>query len=101
MTDGASSFAQRLRQLRERADISQYRLAKLSGVTKQTLSNLESGLGGPSWETVRRLVAALGVAYEDFAVPELVMPPAADAAPRGRGRPRSEQAAAKRTRKGM
>lgn len=55
------TFADRLRSLREAAGISQYRLAQLSGLTKQTLSRLELGESKPSWETVQALARALAV----------------------------------------
>lgn len=62
------TFADRLRALREVAGISQYRLAKLSGLSKQAVSYLESGQYQPSWETVQALAKALGVTCEAFVV---------------------------------
>ena len=70
-------FARRLQQLREVAGISQYELAKRSGVSKQAVSNLELGNREPSWETVRRLARALGVSVAAFDDPDedLDLPP--------------------------
>jgi transcriptional regulator with XRE-family HTH domain len=68
------TFAARLTALREAAGVSQYRLAQLSGITKQTISNLERGETSPSWETVQLLAKALGVSCEEF-VSEDVQPP--------------------------
>jgi transcriptional regulator with XRE-family HTH domain len=44
-------------------------LAKLSGLSKQALSNLELGNREPNWNTVQRLAAALGVSCDDFIDP--------------------------------
>jgi transcriptional regulator with XRE-family HTH domain len=60
------SFARRLRELREAAGLSQYELAKQSGVSKQALSKLERGERQPSWETVRKLARALNVSVAAF-----------------------------------
>jgi len=77
-------FADRLRSLREKAGISQYRLAKRSGVSKHMVSRLELGTRQPSWETVQRLANALGVDCRSFVDPDLPMP-AEETAIRGRG----------------
>jgi transcriptional regulator with XRE-family HTH domain len=60
------TFADRLRQVRAEAGVSQYRLAKLTGLSKQALSQLELGQSQPSWETVQAIARALGVSYEAF-----------------------------------
>jgi transcriptional regulator with XRE-family HTH domain len=67
-------FAHCLRSLRQKAGISQYQLAKQSGVSKQMLSRLELGTRQPSWETVQRLANALGVDCRSFVDPDLTMP---------------------------
>jgi transcriptional regulator with XRE-family HTH domain len=76
-------FADCLRSLREKAGISQYRLAKRSGVSKHMVSRLELGTTQPSWETVQRLATALGVDCRSFVDPDLPMPE--ETAIRGRG----------------
>src|SRR5262245_42475891 len=60
------TFADRLKDLRETAGISQYELAKRSGLSRQALSNLELGNREPTWETVRTLARALGVSVAEF-----------------------------------
>jgi len=75
MSDAQNSFAQKLKTAREKAGLSQYALAKLSGLSKQALSNLELGNREPSWETVQRLVGALGVSCEVFSDPDLKQGP--------------------------
>jgi transcriptional regulator with XRE-family HTH domain len=48
------------RQLREGARITQYRLAKVSGVEQTTISQLELGkVRDPRWSTISALAAAL------------------------------------------
>jgi transcriptional regulator with XRE-family HTH domain len=50
-----------LRELREEAGISQEELAHRTDIHPTSVSHLESGRHNPSWETVRRLCAGLGV----------------------------------------
>ncbi len=81
-----ASFAARLQQVREQAGLSQYELAKRTGLSRQAVSQLEMGQSEPSWTTVQFLAAALGADYAAFADPELKLPDAEP--PRPRGRPR-------------
>jgi transcriptional regulator with XRE-family HTH domain len=81
-----TTFAERLRGLRENAGLSQYALAKKSGLTKQALSRLELGEREPTWQTVQLLAAALGVDCRAFVDPGLQPPPEEPARPRGRPR---------------
>src|SRR5262245_25443307 len=80
------TFADRLQALREAAGISQYRLAQLSGITKQGISRLEMGETRPAWDTVQALARALGVSVEEFVVEgeDLGKPPPAPPAPKKR-----------------
>ena len=64
----ASGFGTRLTELREAAGLSQYALAKKSGVTAQAISKLEQGERDPSWSTVVKLARALGIGVEKFDV---------------------------------
>ncbi len=61
-------------------------LAKLSGLSKQALSNLEAGNREPRWQKVQLLAHALGVDCTAFIDPELQPPEAEPARPRGRPR---------------
>jgi transcriptional regulator with XRE-family HTH domain len=81
-----SPFGSTLARLREAAGLSQYALAKRSGLSKQALSNLEMGAREPSWLTVQRLALALGVDCRKFTDPDLALP--APEEPRPVGRPR-------------
>ena len=84
----SSSFAEKLRAIRERKGVSQYALAKRSGLSKQALSRLEAGAREPSWNTVQRLAAALGADCRDFMDAGLELPDVEE--PRPKGRPRKE-----------
>lgn len=76
-------FAGRLKELRERAGITQQQLGEKAGIHKLTVAKLEQGIREPSWATVQTLAAALGVTCEAFAA-ELENP---DDEKRKRGRP--------------
>ncbi len=62
----ADQFAAHLRRLREEREFTQVELAKRSGVGQAMVSLLEHGDRLPSWATVCRLAAALGVGVEAF-----------------------------------
>lgn len=51
------------RELREQAGLTQYRLAKLSGVEQTTISQIELGkVRDPRWSTISALATALNAA---------------------------------------
>lgn len=56
-----SEVAQRLRELRESRHISLRQLARTSGISVNTLSQIERGITSPSISTLYKLVDALGV----------------------------------------
>ena len=74
MAEQSGAFAGRLKAIREAAGLSQYALARRSGLTKQALSRLELGERDPTWVTVQLLAAALGADFGEFADPN-VRPP--------------------------
>lgn len=65
MQVASTSFGERLKQLREKAGLTQYALAKASGVTAQAIANIERG-SEPTWPTVIKLARALGVNVSEF-----------------------------------
>ena len=83
-----ATFAERLRELRERAGLTQQQLADASGLPVGSLRNYEQGQREPYWQVVFRLAAALGVSCEAFADS-----PAPNCRPRGqrRGRGRNRK----------
>jgi transcriptional regulator with XRE-family HTH domain len=88
----SSTFGERLRSYREEAGLSQYALAKKSGLTKQAVSRLEGGTRHPGWETVQRLVLALGLEFTAFADKAIELPQLGPARPRGRPRKKPTEA---------
>jgi transcriptional regulator with XRE-family HTH domain len=59
-------FHKRLLRLRQERGLTWYRLAQLSGLTKQALSALELPTGNPTLDTLRKLSKALGVPIEEL-----------------------------------
>ena len=72
-TDVNALIAASLRRERQRAGLSLTELARQAGIAKSTLSQLESGAGNPSVETLWALGVALGVPFS-----RLVDPPRPD-----------------------
>lgn len=60
------AIARSLRHYRERADLSQAEVARRAGIAKSTLSQLESGTGNPSVETLWALSVALDTPFADL-----------------------------------
>jgi transcriptional regulator with XRE-family HTH domain len=60
------TFADRLKELRAAAKMTQHELAARSGVHRQTIATLETGERVPSWDTVQALARALGVDCKAF-----------------------------------
>jgi transcriptional regulator with XRE-family HTH domain len=61
-----TGFAQRLRELREAAGLTQEQLAERAGLYPFSLAKLEQGVHEPTWPTVLDLGAALGVEVGAF-----------------------------------
>ncbi len=57
---GQRKFAARLRALRRKSDLSQQRLADLSGVGRVTIARIEAAAQSPKLETIQRLATAMG-----------------------------------------
>jgi transcriptional regulator with XRE-family HTH domain len=64
-----ATIAGALRRERDRAGLSLSELAKRAGLAKSTLSQLESGTGNPSVETLWALGVALGVPFSRLVEP--------------------------------
>jgi len=78
------TFAERLRQLREQAGMTQEALTEKSGVNLWTLRGYEQGRREPNWKAFLTLLKALGAKASDFEGCEESTPE--KAAPRGRPR---------------
>jgi transcriptional regulator with XRE-family HTH domain len=59
-------FAQRLRELRDRAGLSEAKLAEASGVSFASIHEYGLGRRKPSFEAVGKIARALGVSCEAF-----------------------------------
>jgi len=96
-------IAPRLRQARQKKDVTLEDLAKATGISKSTLSRLESGQRKPSLELLLPVVAALAISLDDIvSSPTIDDPRVSQKATRTEGRtltrlsqPRSEPQAFK------
>ncbi len=70
-----SQIAPRLRIARERKNITLAELATATGISKSTLSRLESGQRKPSLELLLPICAALAVAFDEIVSPPRVVDP--------------------------
>lgn len=63
-----SAVGQRIKQERERQGVSQYKLAKLSGVSQPTISAIEADdqTRSPAVDTVEKIARALGCQVSDL-----------------------------------
>jgi transcriptional regulator with XRE-family HTH domain len=64
--DRGRNFGPRLRELRERAGLTQVQLAEKAGLHPQGVIKLERGEREPAWGTVLALMDALGVSCQAF-----------------------------------
>jgi transcriptional regulator with XRE-family HTH domain len=69
VADLITLVAARVRRERDRAGMSLTELARQAGIAKSTLSQLESGVGNPSMETLWALSVALGVPFSRLVDP--------------------------------
>lgn len=60
------TFGERLKQLRERAGLSQAALAAQVGISTRQISRLETNAQIPTWPTVQAIAKVLGVSCEVF-----------------------------------
>jgi transcriptional regulator with XRE-family HTH domain len=95
------TFAEKLRELRHTAGLSEAKLANTSGVAFAALHTYSLGRSKPPFAAVVKIAKALGVTCEAFAGCDDVQAdgdePAARPAPAGRGRKAPAKGRAKRT----
>jgi transcriptional regulator with XRE-family HTH domain len=75
INDELSQIAPRLRRAREKKNVTLAELATATGISKSTLSRLESGQRKPNLELLLPIVAALAVPFEDIVSPPRVQDP--------------------------
>jgi transcriptional regulator with XRE-family HTH domain len=78
----AEWFKDRLRELREQADLSRSQLAERAGLRPNGIRDLEQGINKPSWETVIALCQALNVKPDVFTEQPADLPPLKAGRPR-------------------
>lgn len=84
MRGGIPSFPSRLKELRASRDMSQVRLAEVSGTHPDTIVKMEKGQRLPTLELAWRIATALGVSVNDL-LPSRYHPEVA--VPGGRAKP--------------
>jgi transcriptional regulator with XRE-family HTH domain len=66
MKDDAKKLGENLKKLRIRKDISQIELARILGVDRSFVSNIENGKNNPTLSTITSLAKALGVSTNEL-----------------------------------
>ena len=84
------TFAEKLRQLRDAAGLTQEQMAERSGINLWTIRGYEQGRREPNWKGVLSLAKALNVAAEVFS--ECDESTTEEQSARPRGRPRKPEA---------
>lgn len=59
-----------MKEVRKKLGISQYQLARLSGLAQSTISHIERGAFLPTIDSAYRIAAVLGVRVEELFAPE-------------------------------
>lgn len=59
-------FGKRLQQVRSSGGLTQEELAEKVGLTIESISNMERGIHGPSFDNLEKIVAALNVPAKTF-----------------------------------
>lgn len=60
----------RVKEIRKKVGLSQYQLARLSGLSQSTVSHIERGAFLPTIESAYKIAAVLGVHVEELFVPD-------------------------------
>ncbi|MDD4157162.1 MAG: helix-turn-helix transcriptional regulator [Candidatus Cloacimonetes bacterium] len=66
MKDDAKKLGENLKKLRIKKDISQIELARILGVDRSFVSNIENGKNNPTLSTITSLAKALGVSANEL-----------------------------------
>jgi transcriptional regulator with XRE-family HTH domain len=66
MKDDAKKLGENLKKLRIKKDISQIELARILGVDRSFVSNVENGKNNPTLSTLRKIASALGVSTSEL-----------------------------------
>lgn len=66
MKDDAKKLGENLKKLRIKKDINQIELARILGVDRSFVSNIENGKNNPTLSTITSLAKALGVSTNEL-----------------------------------
>ena len=66
MKDDAKKLGENLKKLRVKKDISQIEFARILGVDRSFVSNVENGKNNPTLSTLRKIASALGVSTSEL-----------------------------------
>lgn len=66
MKDDAKKLGENLKKLRIKKDISQIELARILGVDRSFVSNIENGKTNPTLATIAKLAKAVGASVNDL-----------------------------------
>lgn len=66
MKDDAKKLGENLKKLRIKKDISQIELARILGVDRSFVSNIENGKNNPTLSTITSLAKALGISTNEL-----------------------------------
>lgn len=61
MAELKNSFGKRLKQLRKERGITQEKLADMTGLSVESISNIERGVFGPKFDNLEKIAAALNM----------------------------------------
>lgn len=61
-----TKFGKRLQALRVKAGVTQEELADQTGLTVESISNMERGVYGPKFDNLEKIAKALGVPVKDL-----------------------------------
>jgi transcriptional regulator with XRE-family HTH domain len=61
------ALGEAVRQLREKRGTTQEAVARAADITTATLSLIERGQANPTWDTLKKIAAALGVSMKELA----------------------------------
>ncbi len=59
-------FGKRLKLLRKQSNLTQEQLAESTGLTIESISNIERGLFGPKFDNLEKIAAAIGVEAKEL-----------------------------------
>ncbi len=66
MSDLKIQFGRRLRILRKQADLTQEELAESTGLTIESISNIERGIYGPKFDNLEKIAKVINIEVKEL-----------------------------------